>query len=58
MSTIRRMSDLFLTFPRRMDTGTFSTTLPSRGNANTGHLYGVDLPPEQKEALVEYIKTL
>jgi hypothetical protein len=29
-----------------------------KGNANTGHLYGVELPPEQKEALVEYIKTL
>jgi hypothetical protein len=34
----------------------YDTTV--KGNANTGHLYGVDLPPEQKEALVEYIKTL
>jgi mono/diheme cytochrome c family protein len=28
------------------------------GNANTGHLYGVDLSPEQKDALVEYMKSL
>ena len=34
----------------------YDTTVP--GNANTGHLYGIDLSPEQKEALVEYMKTL
>jgi hypothetical protein len=28
------------------------------GNANTGHLWGTTLPPEQKRALVEYMKTL
>lgn len=28
------------------------------GNSNSGHLYGTDLPPEEKEALVEYLKTL
>jgi hypothetical protein len=28
------------------------------GDANKGHLYGIDLSPEQKKALVEYIKTL
>jgi hypothetical protein len=34
----------------------YDTSLP--GNANTGHLYGVDLAPEQKKALIEYLKTL
>jgi hypothetical protein len=34
----------------------FDTTIP--GNSNQGHLYGVDLSPEQKDALVEYMKTL
>ncbi len=34
----------------------FDTTLP--GNGNGGHLYGVDLEPESKRALVEYMKTL
>ncbi len=34
----------------------FDTTLP--GNSNSGHLYGTDLSPEQKEALVEYMKQL
>ncbi|MDQ3621900.1 MAG: hypothetical protein M3463_05335 [Verrucomicrobiota bacterium] len=29
-----------------------------RGESNIGHLYGTDLPPEQKEALLEYMKTL
>jgi mono/diheme cytochrome c family protein len=34
----------------------FDTSLP--GNANRGHLYGTDLPPEDKEALLAYLKTL
>jgi hypothetical protein len=34
----------------------YDTTLP--GNANGGHLYGADLPEEQKEDLIEYLKTL
>jgi mono/diheme cytochrome c family protein len=29
-----------------------------RGNGNQGHTYGTDLPPEEKNALVEYLKTL
>jgi len=29
-----------------------------RGNGNGGHLYGTDLPPEEKAALVEYLKSL
>lgn len=29
-----------------------------RGNGNGGHLYGTDLDPEDKEALLEYLKTL
>ena len=34
----------------------FETNQP--GNANSGHLYGTTLPPEQKAALIEYLKTL
>jgi mono/diheme cytochrome c family protein len=34
----------------------YDTTLP--GNGNGGHLYGTELTPRQKEALVEYLKTL
>jgi mono/diheme cytochrome c family protein len=34
----------------------FDTSLP--GNGNQGHLYGIDLSPEDKKALVEYMKTL
>jgi hypothetical protein len=33
----------------------FDTALP--GNASSGHLYGVTLPAEEKDALVEYLKT-
>jgi mono/diheme cytochrome c family protein len=29
-----------------------------RGNSNVGHLWGVNLPEDQKKALVEYMKTL
>ena len=28
------------------------------GNSNVGHNYGTDLPEDQKEALLEYLKTL
>ena len=34
----------------------FDTTLP--GNSNSGHLYGIELSLEEKEALVEYMKNL
>jgi hypothetical protein len=34
----------------------YDTALP--GNWNTGHLWGTDLPAEDKDALVEYLKTL
>jgi len=34
----------------------FDTTLP--GNSNSGHLYGTDLSPEAKDAIVEYMKSL
>jgi mono/diheme cytochrome c family protein len=34
----------------------YDTTL--RGNSNQGHLYGIDLPSDDKKALVEYLKTL
>ena len=29
-----------------------------RGNSNAGHLYGTDLEPQQKQELLEYLKTL
>jgi hypothetical protein len=28
------------------------------GNSNEGHLYGTDLAPDQRQALIEYLKTL
>ena len=34
----------------------FDTTL--RGDGNGGHLYGTELPDEEKTALIEYLKTL
>jgi len=34
----------------------FDTTLS--GNSNSGHLYGTELSPEDKDALVEYMKNL
>ena len=34
----------------------FDTSMP--GNGNAGHLYGTDLPPDSKLALIEYLKTL
>jgi hypothetical protein len=34
----------------------FDTKL--EGNSNNGHLYGVDLSPEEKDAVVEYMKEL
>ena len=34
----------------------YDTSLP--GNSNVGHLYGIDLTPEKKKALLEYLKTL
>jgi hypothetical protein len=34
----------------------YDTRLP--GNSNAGHLYGVDLAPAQKKALIEFLKTL
>jgi hypothetical protein len=33
----------------------YDTRLP--GNSNAGHLYGVDLTPPQKRALIEFLKT-
>ncbi|NOT25822.1 MAG: cytochrome c [Acidobacteria bacterium] len=33
----------------------YDTTIP--GNSNSGHLYGVSLPDEDKQAIVEYMKT-
>lgn len=34
----------------------YDTRLP--GNSNAGHLYGTELSPAQKKALIEYLKTL
>jgi mono/diheme cytochrome c family protein len=36
--------------------GTFYDT-SKPGNSNAGHLYGIDLPPPSKRALIEYLKT-
>ena len=33
----------------------FDTRLP--GNHNGGHLYGTELTPAQREAILEYLKT-
>jgi hypothetical protein len=33
----------------------YDTSIP--GNSNAGHLYGVSLPDEDKQAVVEYLKT-
>jgi hypothetical protein len=42
--------------PEAERTGTvYDTTLA--GNGNAGHLYGTDLPDEDKRALIEYLKT-
>jgi hypothetical protein len=30
---------------------------PCRGNGNGGHLYGTALPPDDKRALIEHLKT-
>ena len=29
-----------------------------RGNGNGGHPFGTDLAPEQKDALIEFLKTI
>jgi hypothetical protein len=34
----------------------YDTSVP--GNSNQGHLFGTDLPKDQKKALLEYLKTL
>ena len=34
----------------------FDTGLP--GNRNTGHLFGVDLPPDEKRALIAFMRSL
>ena len=32
--------------------------VPVRSNSNAGHEFGTDLPPDKKDALLEYLKTL
>jgi hypothetical protein len=36
----------------------FRFDVSERGNGNAGHSYGTSLPPDQKAALIEYMKTL
>jgi len=44
-------------WPEKERTGwRFDTS--ERGNSNTGHNYGTDLSPDEKRALLEYLKTL
>jgi hypothetical protein len=40
----------------RANGSTYDTTVP--GNGNGGHLFGTDLPGDQKQDLLEYLKTL
>jgi mono/diheme cytochrome c family protein len=40
----------------RVSGSMYDTTVP--GNGNGGHLYGTDLPNDQKQDLLEYLKTL
>ena len=37
--------------------GGFRFDTSVRGNGNEGHMYGTDLPPEQRLAIIEYLKT-
>ena len=44
---------------RRCRDGTACASTPAlRGNGNGGHLYGRELPPADREALIEFLKTL
>jgi hypothetical protein len=36
----------------------FKLDTTETGNSNQGHLYGTDLAPQEKIALIEYLKTL
>lgn len=38
--------------------GVFLYDAQERGNGNGGHLYGIELTPAEKKALLEYLKTL
>jgi hypothetical protein len=38
--------------------GGWSVDVTVRGNGNQGHVYGTDLTTEEKQALLEYLKTL
>ena len=38
--------------------GAWQLDTSASGNHNTGHEYGIDLKDDQKEALIEYLKTL
>ena len=43
--------------PQASKVGTLHDTT-RKGNGNQGHEFGVDLPEEDKAALLEYMKTL
>lgn len=63
-STFRRGGDvvdgerLGLRTGRENADGGFLFDTRARGNANSGHRYGVDLPHADKQALLEHLKTL
>ena len=44
--------------PRRRLPARLPLRHPLRGEGNGGHTYGTDLPPADKAALIEYLKTL
>ena len=43
--------------PEAEHAGTYYDTSRA-GNSNAGHVYGTTLPPDEKRALLEYLKTL
>jgi hypothetical protein len=43
--------------PQREGRRLYQFNTADRGNSNSGHLYGIDLSPAEKDALVEYLKT-
>ena len=46
------------TSPARAGEKLFMFDATKTGNRNTGHLYGVDLPADEKDAIVEYMKSI
>ena len=58
LRTLARNDSITVQITKAIPVGLFvlDTTLP--GNSNRGHLYGTDLTDEEKEQLIEFLKTL